>query len=171
MPDKHFDPSQNLTGKRYLQICFDRTYGRIRRAFLQLKTYKKTYARPYFWLEVTGLGQSRYRDTSACARRASRAYNGRTVSRHLKVPQCPTDYRLWQQTMYTQFGQKWAKLHHGPSVGRRIIFALRGAGSVRSSCHNVPVSLPPLPGQSNSIFRAQVRVYIFHRSVLLYELV
>jgi hypothetical protein len=31
-----------------------------------------------------------------------------------KVPQCPKDYRLWQQTMYTQFGQKWAKLHHGP---------------------------------------------------------
>ena len=74
MPDKHFDPPQNLTGKRYLQICFDWTYGRIRRAFLQLKTYKKTYARPYFWLEVTGLGQSRYRDTSTCARRASRAY-------------------------------------------------------------------------------------------------
>ena len=21
---------------------------------------------------------------------------------------------MWQQTMYTQFGQKWAKLHHGP---------------------------------------------------------
>ena len=83
MPDKHFDPSQKLTGKRYLQICFDRTYGRILRAFLQLKTYKKTYARPYFWLEVTGLGQSRYRDTSACVRRPSRAYNGRTVSRHL----------------------------------------------------------------------------------------
>ena len=84
MPDKHFDPSQNLTGKRYLQICFDRTYGRIRRAFLQLKTYQKTYAQPYFWLEVTGLGKSRYRDTSACARRAPRSYNGRTVSRHLK---------------------------------------------------------------------------------------
>ena len=24
------------------------------------------------------------------------------------------DYRLWLQTMYAQFGQKWAKLHHGP---------------------------------------------------------
>lgn len=32
----------------------------------------------------------------------------------VKVPSCPTDYRLWQQTMYTQFGQKWSKLHHGP---------------------------------------------------------
>ena len=27
---------------------------------------------------------------------------------------CPTDYRLWRQTMYCHFGQKWAKLHHGP---------------------------------------------------------
>ncbi len=27
---------------------------------------------------------------------------------------CPLDYRLWQQSMYCQFGQKWAKLHHGP---------------------------------------------------------
>ena len=27
---------------------------------------------------------------------------------------CPPDYRLWQQTMYCHFGQKWAKLHHGP---------------------------------------------------------
>ena len=32
----------------------------------------------------------------------------------MKVPQCPSDYRVWQETMYTQFGQKWAKLHHGP---------------------------------------------------------
>ena len=31
-----------------------------------------------------------------------------------KVPHCPEDYRLWQETMYTQFGQKWSKLHHGP---------------------------------------------------------
>ena len=31
-----------------------------------------------------------------------------------KVPRCPDDYRLWIQTMYTQFGQKWPKLHHGP---------------------------------------------------------
>ena len=31
-----------------------------------------------------------------------------------KVPHCPSDYRVWQETMYTQFGQKWAKLHHGP---------------------------------------------------------
>ena len=30
------------------------------------------------------------------------------------MPPCPFDYRLWQQTMYIQFGQKWAKLHHGP---------------------------------------------------------
>jgi len=27
---------------------------------------------------------------------------------------CPFDYRLWQQTMYCHFGQKWSKLHHGP---------------------------------------------------------
>ena len=31
-----------------------------------------------------------------------------------KIPSCPKDYRLWQQTMYVQFGQKWCKLHHGP---------------------------------------------------------
>ena len=24
------------------------------------------------------------------------------------------DYRLWQQTMYCHFGQKWSLLHHGP---------------------------------------------------------
>ena len=40
----------------------------------------------------------------------------------------------------------------GPSVGRRITFAVHGSGSVRSSFHNVPVSLPPLPGH-NSIVR------------------
>ena len=37
----------------------------------------------------------------------------------------------------------------GPSVGRRITFAVRGSESVRTSFHNVPVSLPPLPGQSH----------------------
>lgn len=31
----------------------------------------------------------------------------------LKVS-CPTDYRLWQQTMYSHFGEKWVKLHRGP---------------------------------------------------------
>ena len=31
-----------------------------------------------------------------------------------QVPPCPTDYRLWLQTMYVCFGQKWMKLHHGP---------------------------------------------------------
>ena len=37
----------------------------------------------------------------------------------------------------------------GPSVGRRITFAVRGAGSVQSTFHNVPVTLPPPPGQVN----------------------
>ena len=32
----------------------------------------------------------------------------------VKVPSCPMDYRVWQQSMYTLFGQKWSKLHHGP---------------------------------------------------------
>ena len=32
----------------------------------------------------------------------------------LQIPACSEDYRLWLQTMYVQFGQKWAKLHHGP---------------------------------------------------------
>ena len=27
---------------------------------------------------------------------------------------CPTDYRLWQQSMYALFGTKWTKLHGGP---------------------------------------------------------
>ena len=31
-----------------------------------------------------------------------------------QIPSCPQDYGQWQQTMYCQFGQKWAKLHHGP---------------------------------------------------------
>ena len=31
-----------------------------------------------------------------------------------QVPPCPEDYQSWLQTMYSQFGQKWAKLHHGP---------------------------------------------------------
>ena len=26
---------------------------------------------------------------------------------------CPLDFWLWQQSMNCQFGQKWAKLHHG----------------------------------------------------------
>lgn len=37
----------------------------------------------------------------------------------------------------------------GPNVGRRITFAVRGAGSIRSFFHNVPVELPPLPGHEN----------------------
>ena len=37
----------------------------------------------------------------------------------------------------------------GSNVGRRITFAVRGAGSIRSSFHNVPVELPPLPGRGN----------------------
>lgn len=32
----------------------------------------------------------------------------------MQVPPCPMDYRVWQQTMYTHFGQKWSNLHHGP---------------------------------------------------------
>ncbi len=31
-----------------------------------------------------------------------------------QVSPCPQDYRSWLETMYCQFGQKWAKLHHGP---------------------------------------------------------
>ena len=27
---------------------------------------------------------------------------------------CPEDYLLWLQSMYVHFGQKWAKLLHGP---------------------------------------------------------
>ena len=27
---------------------------------------------------------------------------------------CPADYRLWQLTMFSQFGIKWTALHHGP---------------------------------------------------------
>lgn len=32
----------------------------------------------------------------------------------MQVKSCPQDYRIWQQTMYANFGQKWSKLHHGP---------------------------------------------------------
>ena len=32
----------------------------------------------------------------------------------IQVPRCPRDYRVWLETMYSNFGQKWAKLHHGP---------------------------------------------------------
>ena len=27
---------------------------------------------------------------------------------------CPEDYKEWLVTMYTMFGNKWAKLHRGP---------------------------------------------------------
>lgn len=39
----------------------------------------------------------------------------------------------------------------GPNVGRRITFGVRGAGSIRSSFHNVPVELPPLPSESSNV--------------------
>ena len=29
---------------------------------------------------------------------------------------CPVDYRLWLQTMYSNFGTKWVKLHRGPML-------------------------------------------------------
>lgn len=32
----------------------------------------------------------------------------------LQVPSCPEDCRAWLQTMYSHFGQKWTRLHHGP---------------------------------------------------------
>ena len=31
-----------------------------------------------------------------------------------QIPHCPNEIRLWQETMYVQFGQKWSKLHHSP---------------------------------------------------------
>ena len=39
----------------------------------------------------------------------------------------------------------------GPNVGRRITFAVQGAGSIRSTFHNVPVELPPLPTESSNV--------------------
>ena len=30
---------------------------------------------------------------------------------------CPLDYRLWQQSMYCHFGQKWVRMHCGPAWG------------------------------------------------------
>ena len=33
---------------------------------------------------------------------------------------CPTDYRLWQQSMYALFGAKWTKLHGGANVVHRL---------------------------------------------------
>lgn len=34
----------------------------------------------------------------------------------------------------------------GANVGRRVAFAVRGAGSLRATYHNTPVDLPPPPG-------------------------
>ena len=39
----------------------------------------------------------------------------------------------------------------GSNVGRRITFAVRGAGSIRSTFHNMPVELPPLPTESGNV--------------------
>ena len=58
VPDKHFDPSQNLTGERYLQKCFEPTRVKVQRVLLHLKTDEKTYAWLYFWLEVNCLDNS-----------------------------------------------------------------------------------------------------------------
>ena len=41
------------------------------------------------------------------------ASNTSTYGLLLSQISCPLDYRLWQQSMYCCFGQKWAKLHHG----------------------------------------------------------
>ena len=39
----------------------------------------------------------------------------------------------------------------GSNVGRRITFAIRGAGSIRCTFHNMPVELPPLPKGSDNV--------------------
>ena len=32
----------------------------------------------------------------------------------LQMKDCPENYKEWLVTMYTRFGNKWAKLHRGP---------------------------------------------------------
>ena len=47
---------------------------------------------------------------------------------------CPLDYRLWQQTMYCNFGQKWSKLHHGQLWG--IAFSAQSSDSSHDTGDN-----------------------------------
>ena len=36
--------------------------------------------------------------------------------KELQIPTCPSDYLLWQQSMYNIFGVKWLRLHRGPGL-------------------------------------------------------
>jgi len=45
---------------------------------------------------------------------------------------CPSDYRLWLQSMYTIFGQKWLNLYSGP-MWKVVGTGQEGAQAVSSS--------------------------------------
>lgn len=32
----------------------------------------------------------------------------------MQIGACPSDYRVWCETMYNLFGTKWCKIHTGP---------------------------------------------------------
>ena len=33
---------------------------------------------------------------------------------YMQVGKCSADYAMWPETMYSQFGNKWANLYNGP---------------------------------------------------------
>lgn len=56
--------------------------------------------------------------------------------------QCPTDYRLWQQLVYTLFGTKWSKIHGGP-IWRVDCVGREGTVPGSKSCKPAQVSVCP----------------------------
>ena len=57
----------------------------------------------------------------------------------MQIPPCPTDYLLWQQTMYNVLGTKWLRLHRGPGwnvvqTGQQTTLAERGIRDPLEPC-------------------------------------
>ena len=83
-----------------------------------------------------------------------------TLIFHFIITQVPTPGFMKQKCpiLTNQHAEKQRQLSHPPrrellgsNVGRRITFAVRGAGSIRSTFHNMPVELPPLPTESGNV--------------------
>ncbi|XP_065914473.1 uncharacterized protein [Dysidea avara] len=65
---------------------------------------------------------------------------------------CPPDYRLWQQTMYSQFGQKWSRLQQGPMWN--VVFSAQAS----EVGEGIPSDVDPEDSHCRSTMKALVNI-------------
>ncbi|XP_065904934.1 uncharacterized protein [Dysidea avara] len=83
---------------------------------------------------------------------------------NLQSVSCPADYRLWQQTMYCHFGQKWVRLHSGPTWG--VAHSVQGQESWQLSVHKrcTMEALVNVPGNSERTLRRDFAVTVIEEA-------